>query len=231
MTLDRDDELLTALSQGVRPDPDDPMAELLADWHADLDSDLPPVPTIKRRRWWSRPIATGLAAGVLVLGGVTGAAATAQPGSPLWPITQAVYPHRAQGRSAEQAATRLLDQAAAAINDRRYKDAVTSLTDASGQINLVTDTKARGRLLQRWVDLRALLLSLSPGTPTVAPTEATGPRPSAAPKPTTSPGRSGGGGLQPLPLPSEPIPLPSKPLPLPSLPLPLPSLPLPPLLG
>ena len=224
MTLDRDDELLTALSQGVRPDPGDPAIELLADWHADLTADLPPVPAVKRRRWYGRPIALGLAAGVLVLGGATAAAATAQPGSPLWPITQAVFPHRAQSRSAEQAANRLLDRAETAIKDRRYPDAVTALNDASGQINLVTDTGVRARLLQRWVNLRALLSPSPPGTPSPAPSAVTSTAPVVPVQPTPAPSRSGSGGLLPLPLPSEPLPLPSLPLPLPSLPL-LPLLP------
>jgi hypothetical protein len=226
MTIDRDDQLLTALSQGVRPDPDDPMIEMLAGWHADLDTDLPPAAPVRRRRWWARPLAIGLAAGVLVLGGTTAMASTAQPGSPLWPITQAVYPHKAQSRAAEQAATRLLDQATAAIRDRRYNDAVDDLTDAARQIALVTDTAARERLVQRWVDLRAALLALpSTGTPSAAPSPSpvAGGGSSAAPAP--GPSRSSGtsGGVLPLPLPSKPLPLPS--LPLPPLPSLLPSLP------
>jgi len=223
MSLDRDDELLTALSEGVRPDPGDPLVELMAGWHADLDTARPPV-TVRRRRWYLRPIAMGLAIGALVLGGTTAAAATAQPGSPLWPITQKIYPRLAQTRTAEQAATRLLDQAAAAIQDRRYSDAVIALTEAAAQINLVTDTAARERLLQRWVDLRAALLGLqSTGTPNPVPSLATGPARSPAPAPTPAASRSSSGGG--LPLPSPPLPLPSLPLPLPSLPLPLPSLP------
>lgn len=225
MTIDRDDELLTALSQGVRPDPDDPMIEMLAGWHADLDTDLPSAVPVRLRRWWARPLAIGLAAGVLVLGGTTAMASTAQPGSPLWPITQAVYPHKAQSRIAEQAANRLLDQAAAAIRDRRYNDAVAALTDAAREIALVTDTAAHERLVQRWVDLRAALLALqSTSTPSAAPSPSpvAGGGSSAAPVP--APSRSSGtsGGVLPLPLPSQPLPLPSLPLPLPSL---LPSLP------
>jgi hypothetical protein len=229
MSLDRDDELLTALSQGVRPDPDDAMIEMLADWHADLDDDLPPLPVVKRRRWFARPIALGLAAGALILGATTAAAATAQPGSPLWPITQAVYPHQAHERSAAQAATRLLDQADAAIKDHRYNDAVTALTDASRQINLVTDAPVHERLVQRWVNLRALLLALqSTGTPSAAPVpspntsggSSSAPQPAPAPPPSPSRSARTSGGVQPLPLPSQPLPLPSLPLPLPSLPLP-----------
>lgn len=223
MTLDRDDELLTALSQGVRPDPDDPMAELLADWRADLAIDLPAAVPVRRRRWWGRPIAMGLVAGVLALGGTTAMASTAQPGSPLWPITQKVYPERAQSRTAEQAAGRLLDQAAAAIKDHRVNDAITALNAAGRQIVLVTDAAARDRLVRRWLTLRDLLMS----TPTAAPTPAAPSAPAIpvkpAPSATPAPSRSSGGGLLPLPLPSLPLPLPS--LPLPELPPILPSLP------
>lgn len=228
MSIDRDDELLTALSQGVRPDPGDPMIEMLADWHADLDTDLPPVAPLRRRRWWARPVALGLAAGVLVLGGTTAVASTAQPGSPLWPITQAVYPHKASTRAAEQEATRLLDQAETAIQQGRYNDAVTALTDAARQIALVTEPAARDRLAQRWNDLRAALAALQSGsTPTAAPSAspATSGGTVNAPQPAPSPSRSAktSGGVLPLPLPSQPLPLPS--LPLPPLPSLLPSLP------
>jgi hypothetical protein len=223
MTLDRDDELLTALSQGVRPDPDDALVELMADWHADLATDLPAVTPMRRRRFWLRPIAIGLAAGVLALGGTTAMAATATPGSPLWPITQKVYPERAQSRAAEQAATRLLDQAAAAIRDHRRADAITALNEAARQIALVTDPVARDRLIRRWLTLRDALFT---GTPSAAATPAaSAPAIPAHPgsSPTPAPGRTSGGGGLPLPLPSLPLPLPS--LPLPELPPILPSLP------
>jgi hypothetical protein len=232
MTIDRDDELLTALSQGVRPDPDDPMAELLADWHADLAADLPAPAPVRRRRWWARPIAVGLATGVLALGGTTAMAATAQPGSPLWPITQKVYPERAHSRAAEQAAKRLLDQAATAVQDHRTSDAITALNDAVGQIALVTDPVPRDRLIRRWITVRDTLFT---GTPIVAATPAASPIPAipVVPKPasTPAPGRSSGGpsggstgGGLPLPLPLPSLPLPQPSLPLPELPPILPSL-------
>jgi hypothetical protein len=238
MTLERDDELLTALSQGVRPDPDDPIIELLADWHADISTPLPATAPARTRRRFLRPFLVAAAAAVFALGGTAALAATAQPGSPLWPITKIIYPDRADSRTAAKAAQRLLDQAATAIAEHRYPDALAALTAARPQIDLVTDRDTRQRLEDRWVLLRAALISLSPGTPIAAPTPpGTAGNPGTAPSPAPSHTYGGGGVVPPLPLPSLPLPsLPVSSSPLPSLPLPslpltvpsiLPSLPLP----
>jgi hypothetical protein len=219
--LDADDALLTALSYGHDPDPDDTVAALMAVWHEEISSPLPPPspelqaavrPRRARRRWFARPLTIAVGTGVLAFGGATAFAATAQPDSPLWPITKVVYPAKAESRTADAAATRLLDRAATAIDTHRYPDALDALAAAEQQINLVTDDDARSTLEDRWVDLRARLLAATadrPGvtpTPTVAASAAVTPLPT----PTGTHATPSQGGLLPLPplssiLPSLPL--------------------------
>ena len=169
MTLDRDDELLTALSHGVRADPDDTLAELLADWHRDLGADLPPAPAVRRRRWFLRPLAVGLAAGILAPGKRAAMASTAQPGSPLWPITQRVYPAKAQSRTAEQAGRHCSTRPR-----RRYSNAGSptrsprSTTRPARSPSSRTSPPATGSF-SGGGPTRALLALQSTGTPSVAP--------------------------------------------------------------
>lgn len=224
MTLERDDELLTALSRGVRPDPDDPIIELLADWHADISTPLPALAPARAPRRFLRPFLVAAAAAVFALGGTAALAATAQPGSPLWPITKVIYPDRADSRTAAQAAQRLLDQAATAVAEHREPDALAALTAAKAQIDLITDPGTRQRLEARWAQLRAALSlsQISTGTPSAAPAPG---NPGTAPSPAPSHTPGGGGVVPPLPVPSLPLPsLPVPSLPLPSLPVTLPSI-------
>jgi hypothetical protein len=220
--LDADDALLTALSQGLDPEPDDAVAGLMAVWHAEISKPLPPPapelvsavrPRSARRRWFARPLALAAGAGILVFGGATAMASTAQPDSPLWPITRVVYPGKAESRTAEQSATQLLDRAQAAIAEHRYPDALAALGAAEKQIDQVTDIGVRRKLEDRWVDLRAQLLaatSIRPGTQTAPPSTAPSQGVTATPSPAAGKPSPTAGGLLPLP------PLPSI---LPSLPL------------
>ncbi|MBV1850074.1 hypothetical protein [Catellatospora tritici] len=164
---------------------------------------------------------------VVLFGGLTVAAGSAGPDSPLWPITQVVYTERADSRQAAHDARQLLDQARQALRDRRPVEAAALLEQANTKISLVREDADRGRLL---TDLRTLLAELvtqhaaAPAGPSPAPTgtpASPNPRPSGAtpaPSPTAKPG-----GLLPLPpLPSLlPTLAPILPSLLPDLPLPL----------
>jgi hypothetical protein len=218
---------------------------MLAAWRDDLAEDLPTVRTpampapatevAPRRRSRARLVAA-VAAGVVALGGVTTAAASvAGPDSPLWPVTRALFPERADSRVAQQQAEQTIEQAREAVEQSRYSDAEKLLDEATAIIGRIGDTDLARTLLAEVEAIRGLLPGLGgPGSgPSSGPSGGPGSGPGGVPQPTPSPTRAGaGGGSEPgtggggLPLPTLPdLPLPTPSLPLPSLPLP--SLPLP----
>jgi hypothetical protein len=250
--INADDALLDALGAG-RPVPaDDPLAGMLQAWRADLDDDqptlvIPPArPAVAAPKPRSLRWLTAVAAAVLVvLAGLSIAVNRAGPSSPLWPLTQVMYPEQADTRAAQHA----VDQARAAFDAGHYDEARRRLDEATTLVAKVKDDGARTRLQDAIAQLRAALAAKShPEGPSAPPpsaaattpaagasagapaTDAPGPSPAPTPEAgatTSAPGSDGG--RPNLPLPSLPLPLPSLPaLPLPSL---LPSLPqLPPIL-
>jgi hypothetical protein len=253
-TITRDALLLDALGRSEPAPPDDPVAAMLAAWRADLGSpDLPestapapvdPVPSVPAQSSaGSRPGATSrrshrpsfrvratvaaAAAVTAIAGALTIAAGDATPNSPLWPITQLLYPDRADSRVAEDNAQHAIDAARDALNQRQYTDAEHQLDEATDQIGLIREPTVAQRLLGQVAALRGMLPGASPPAPA-------GATPSAGPSGGTSdpsgPADPGGPGANPTATTGDGgLPLP--PLPVPSLPaLPLPSLPLLPLL-
>jgi hypothetical protein len=230
-TAARDDALLTALGRGEAAPADDELALMLSAWRADLAADAPAATRPRRRSSW-RIILAAAAAVVAFIGGLTIAAGGAGPDSPLWPITQLVYPERADSRAAERDAEHTIAQARRAVAEQRYADAARLLDQATVDIRRIHDGTVARRLLDEVAALRALL----PGS-ALPPGPAGGNTPTPAPSPgaggATEPGGgsggqpTGGGPLPGVPLPT--LPTPSLPgLPLPTLPLPtLPTLPLP----
>jgi len=257
-----DDALLDALGRG-EPAPDgDELAGLLHAWRADLDTHLDagqplvgelleadtnrPI-ELKPRRRPSR-LLTGIAAAILVFGGLAAGASRAGPDSPLWPLTKVMYPEQADTRSAERA----ISEARAALAANRLDEANHQLDVATtlvGRLQNSDDDKKR--LTDQITQLRQLIAarlapSAGPSGPTPVPggtpDTPTGPNQQPVPPPTPGPqptrdggGDGGNGGLPlPLPLPTGPggLPLPSLPgLTTPSLPgLPLPTIKVP-LLG
>jgi hypothetical protein len=181
-------------------------------------------------------LVTGIAAALLVLfGGMAVAANRAGPTSPLWPLTQVMYPEQADVRAAEHA----LEQARQAIDQRRFADADHRLDQAAALIAKVRDQESAQRLRAELQRLRGLIPAGAPSagpSATPAPTPVT-PQPTApdspGPRPSTGDGGNGQNpGTQPsddgpgLPLPTLPgLPLPTLPgLPLPSLPIQIPPL-------
>ncbi|MCP2325320.1 hypothetical protein HDA40_003827 [Hamadaea flava] len=236
--LARDDALLDLLGAGSPAPADDSLAVMLSSWQSSVAADEPePVavaahgpatttqPPRSARRPFSARLIAAIAGAVVVLGGgLTAGAATAGPGSPLWPITKIVYADRA----AVQQATAYLDEAATAYADRRFADA-RSLTDkAAALLPKVTDAADRQRLAARIEQLRAALAAVVIPDPGASPTAPSGVAHSATPRPS-------GVGPSTTPAPSSPSPSPSPSqgglLPLPPLPSLLPSLPSLPILG
>lgn len=78
----------------------------------------------------------GLSSG---LGGVTVAAADAEPGSALWPITKAIFTEAAQDKEAEAEARRALKNARNALDEGRVDDAERYLDEAERKADS-TDT-------------------------------------------------------------------------------------------
>jgi len=243
------DALLEALGQGMPAPADDELAGMLAAWRDDLDADQPAalVPVLvepERRSGRFTKVMTGIAAAVLVLGGLVVAAGGAGPNSPLWPVTKVMYPQQADVRAAQHA----IASARAAVAAGRYDDARRLLDEATRIVDRIDDRKMQQRLRAEIAQVRALLADRSgtspPGTGTTSgpstgatlpggggTTPTPGQTPGPGGGPTTGAPGGGNGPLPGLPTPSLPVPklpVPSLPLPtLPGLPLPTPSLPIP----
>jgi hypothetical protein len=255
-----DDALLDALGRG-EPAPDgDELAGLLQAWRTDLDHQLDAgqplvgelleattnrVVELRPRRRHSK-LLTGIAAAILVFGGLAAGASRAGPDSPLWPITKVMYPEQADTRAAEQAISR----ARAAIAADQFDEASHQLDIATALVGKLHSVPDKKRLTAQINELRALIAAhLAPSStfPSAGPSAVPGATPDTPNGPTQAPptagpgptGNPGGDNPQPgLPLPTGPggVPLPTLPtlpplplpLPTPTLPaLPLPSLPIP----
>jgi hypothetical protein len=242
-----DDALLDALGRGAPAPGDDDLAGLLAEWRADLDTDItditdipvdPPTaaPAGGRSGTGRRRALAGAVAAAVLLGGATLGANRSGPDNPLWPLTKVLYPGLAHEREAEHAIATAREAAAAGQYDR----ARGLLDDATGQAGQVDDPATRQRLLDRIAEVRRSLPQ-APGpaaptgppsaTPAPAPGGTAGPSPGATtpgPVPGGGGGATGGPGNVPgLPLPTQirpPVSPPALPLPLP---LPTPTLTLP----
>jgi hypothetical protein len=173
------------------------------------------------RRWTRRSRIAFAAAVVFAVGVVSGvvaaAASNAGPNSPLWPVSQLLYPERADRVGAQDA----LDRARVAVSQGRLDDARRLMDEAQALISKIADPAERTRL-QAELDQIRQLVSWAGGSVQPGGTPAQQPPPSGGPAGTSGP--------SPGPLPGAPLPtgvLPS--VVLPSLPLPtslLPSLPL-----
>ncbi|MFB9447592.1 hypothetical protein Dvina_12040 [Dactylosporangium vinaceum] len=186
-----------------------------------------------------------VAAGIVVLAGLAIGAQHSGPDSPLWPLTEVLYPEQAHARAAEQA----IAEAEQSIATAHYDDARHHLDVATTEANQVDNAGTRQRLLDRITDLREQIPATLP-PPEVSPAPpSTQPAPTAQPAPTTdAPGATppaanpttggnggggngdGDGGGQVIPgLPTQILPTTGPGLPLPTkiLPTTVPGLPLP----
>ena len=174
-------------------------------------------------RWRSRRyrIALALAAVALVAGGAAVAASNATPNGPLWPVSQLLYPQRADRVAAQDA----LDRARTAAKEGRLADARRLLDQAQALINKVSDPAERTRLQAELEQIRQLVSTAGSVVP-LPPGSSPGPQP----QPSGGPAPTGSTGQPPGPLPSIGLPtnilptgiLPSGLLPtslLPSLPI------------
>lgn len=219
-TLARDDELLDILGRGGRAPREDTLALALSLWREELSlASDPKRAKVKRRKVTWGLIAAALAAS-LGAGATVAAASNAEPGSPLWPITQRIFTEKASTASASTAKVRMA-AARTAVTQQRPEEAQRLVKEAETLIANVTSLLEREALIAELDQVKALLATLLGGGP--APRPGVTPAPGATPAPQPSTGGGPGQGATPGPSPSGPGGL--LPLPLPTISLPLPPLP------
>jgi hypothetical protein len=219
-----DEALLDALGRGESVEQSDSLGTLLTAWRADLVAEPPQTSPIRpaqpvvagapaeamlgnARRGATQPhvrisrrarVAVAAAVIVAIAGGTAAAAATATPGSPLWSISQVIYPARADRIAAEDA----LAQARRAIDNRNFERARQALDQAEALISRVHDPRQAARLRIELQEVTQRLISATaPSVP--PPTAAPIPLPSSSPArpPATAGAPTGGPGpLLPSPL-------------------------------
>jgi hypothetical protein len=162
-TIRKDDRLLDRLGRGepVRGARGDDVEAMLAAWRHTLPTAGPPDPrllaAITRKPVPKRRLtrtSVGIAASfVLIGGGVTSAAAFAQPDSPLWPVTRFVYGDLADSRQALATAAHVLSDARLAAEQGRYDEAAQLLATAEELAEKV-DSAAADRLRKEIAGVR-----------------------------------------------------------------------------
>ena len=240
--VDREDELLDMLGRGDRPEGDDPLTALLADWRADLDSaELPDLPSdeeievalapnvsrLRPRRGLARSnehhhgqrpalwqAVTGAAAvAAVIVGGLSVAAHSAMPGDPLWGVSKTMSSDRAGNVELVNDLSDNLAAADLAAREGDRDEAERLLGEVSERLDEVSDASERVELMKR---RDAIKRDLSRVTPSAVPSPAPVPPPEPTPAPggqaTLAPGA-------PVPLPSNLVPPPPPGMPV--IPLPL----------
>ncbi|MFS4490331.1 hypothetical protein BXY47_2925 [Dietzia kunjamensis] len=241
--VDRDDELLDALGRGDRPEGDEPLVALLADWRAEVDSaGLPELPSDEQievalapnvsrlwpRRGWVRSgehhhgqrpalwqAVTGAAAvAAVIVGGLSVAAHSAMPGDPLWGVSKTMFSDRAGNVELVSDLSEDLAAADLAAREGDRNEAERLLDEVSARLDEVSDASERVELMKR---RDAIKRDLSRVTPSVVPSPAPAPAPAPSPPPAS--------GVATL-VPGLPVPLPSNLVPppppgMPVIPLPL----------
>lgn len=177
--VERDEILVDALASGQPAPAGEPVADLLSAWRTEvtaaaqraLDHGTPlparPVPIRTSPGLPRRPILIAAAA-VALSGGFGLVTLNAPPASPLWPVTQTVFPRRAALRLARQA----IDDAREAAAQGRYADARRHLEQAETLIQRLGDDPLSDELRAE-VDMvrRTLPEAGSPRPATPSPTD------------------------------------------------------------
>jgi hypothetical protein len=149
-----------------------------------------------------RTVRLAVAAAVVIAtaGGVSVAAAGAQPNDALWPVVKIVHPGVADVRAAQDA----IDKAREAVDEHRYADARQLVDRAAALVAKVRDPAQAQRLRGELDQVRALLTAAVPSTGPARPAhpQQQTPTPAASAGGGTTPGGSGdgtGGGASPGP--------------------------------
>ena len=204
-TIRRDDQMLDRLGRG-EPAGDDDVEAMLSAWRSTLPTDCPadprllaaiaPEPAPKKKRRLARASVGVAASFALVGGGVTVAAAYADPDSPLWPVTRFMYGGLADSRQALEGASQAVTDAKVAADQRRYPEAARLLAAADALADKVDEPADERRLRDAIAGIRKMLpagAKAPANTPKPAnPTESLGVEtppagPDAKPAPDTEP--------------------------------------------
>lgn len=240
--VERADELLDLLGRGDRPDGDDPLLALLADWRAETGAaELPALPSaeeievamapnvslLRPRRGWTRSgqhhhgqrpalwqAVTGAAAvAAVIVGGLSVAAHSAMPGDPLWGVSKTIFSNRAGEVELVNDLSEYLAAADDAAREGDHGEAERLLNQVSDRLDEVENASERVELMKRRDAIRR---DLSRVTPSAVPSPAPAPAPESA---ATPPGQATLVPGAPVPLPSDLIPPPPPGMPV--IPLPL----------
>ncbi|HET8662077.1 MAG TPA: hypothetical protein VFM55_24220 [Micromonosporaceae bacterium] len=212
-----DDLLLTALGQGLPPPAGEPVADLLSTWRAEiiraaarsLAGEAGPTARRGTARWALRQLVVAATA-VVVAAGLATAAFNASPESPLWPVTTAFFPQRANIQLAQEA----IHDARQAAAEGRYDDSQRHLEEAAGLVDRLGSDPRIEQLRSEIDAVRTAIPDAGPSVSGTGPADGTGPPAGAlpanpapvvpAPAVPASPGRAGpepatGPGAIPLP--------------------------------
>ncbi|HET8643384.1 MAG TPA: hypothetical protein VFM37_15715 [Pseudonocardiaceae bacterium] len=200
-----DDLLLGAIGRGAPTPASEPVVDLLSAWRAEItqaadrslarDSPIPiPRGAAHPTQRSPRPLLLTSAA-VAVIALLCLATLNATPQSPLWPITTAVFPQRADARLAQEA----IHHARQAAAEGRYADSQRHLDRAT---DLLDRLGSDPRIEQLRSEIDAIRTAILDADPPASSAEPPVPAPSEPPVPAPS--------EPPVPAPSEPpVPAPS----------------------
>jgi hypothetical protein len=208
-----DDELLDALGAAASngrsgPDPDreyggSDLESLLAAWRNEAEAD--PIPMLcdtetaaaviqqsvqarrRSQRRWLVPVASAAAVLVIAFTSLGVAVRDAQPGDPLWGLTQVLYADHAKSLQAAVTVRTELSHASIALQEGHFTEARTALSQAQAVLPSVDNSDGKADLQLRGQQLAAQLYSATTNEVTPPSTTSTTPRTSApSPTPTTS---------------------------------------------
>lgn len=188
--LRADDELLTELAVfGLPPagsGSDTELATLLQSWRLDVDAE--PIGELvdtdtamatiavgaritRRRPRYLVPLATAAAVLVVVFGGMSFAARSAQPGDALWGLSQMLYSDHARSVEAAASVRSDLRHASVALQQGHFGEARTALVQAQASLPAVDTSDGKANLQaqqQNLLDQLDSTTSASPATTTPA---------------------------------------------------------------
>ncbi|HEX5405500.1 MAG TPA: anti-sigma-D factor RsdA, partial [Pseudonocardiaceae bacterium] len=206
--LRADDELLTALGGSFRssmgePNQDPELKALLSSWRLDVDTENFPdlvdtdtaMATIavgarirKRKPRYLVPLASAAAVLVVVFTGMGLAARNAEPGDPLWGISQMLYSDHARSVEAAASVRSDLHHASEALEQGHFDEARSALVQAQASLPSVDNEDGKANLQAQQLNLLSQLDNTTAIPPVLATTGSSGlPTTTAPPQTTTQP--------------------------------------------
>ena len=187
VALQADDELINALASGLSvsagggPDSDDKVSAILAAWKAEVDAEPIPelvdldtaVGTVQAARRPSGrarhlvPVAAAAAVLVILLGGVSLGASSAEPEDTLWPVSKVLFAERADSLEAAERVEDRIAEAKQAIVAGQPALAQELLQAAAADLPVVRPQEGRIEL----AEVQDFLMAKAQETPLGVPTD------------------------------------------------------------